>query len=312
MKIWLCGITQNRLKDIDEMTKDTYQFFDGLNFVDGYSDDGTYELLESRKKEGSIVRRKWTNDHDFQMNEFLRQGSMKNGDWFVCLDSPDRINPEWLKTMRSDIQEYEKKNIGGVSMGSKIYLVRYFDHLFYFQNPHWGLNGVVGNVLGFNIEEKENYVTSTRFDDPARSGLVHPAKYYYSYGRSNHCQLLYGQFGQNVVSHHEARRISFRYYCQEKLGLELNLNSLIEYMKKGEFTEAFINAVELEVNMKDIFRHSVLGKDFVTNIDKNRHNWSFRNYLLSGDEDQFNTDYVGPINSYLKQLGKPFEGPCFP
>ena len=67
-KLWLCGITQNRRNDIDEMTKDIMGCFDGLIFVDAYSDDGTYELLESRKKEGTIIQRKWTNDHDTQMN----------------------------------------------------------------------------------------------------------------------------------------------------------------------------------------------------------------------------------------------------
>ena len=39
-RLWLCGITQNRKDNIDEMTKDVAQYFDGLIFVDGSSDDG--------------------------------------------------------------------------------------------------------------------------------------------------------------------------------------------------------------------------------------------------------------------------------
>ena len=192
-KLWLCGITQNRKDNIDEMTKDVTQYFDGLIFVDGCSDDGTFELLNERKGEGKIIQRKWTNDHDFQMNEFMRQGPMKNGDWYLMLDSPDRANVEWCKGLREEIKKYNEEGIGAVSFVSKIQLARYFDHMFYFQSPHWGLNGILGNVKGYTEEEKQNYITSTRFgeDDPAISALLHPVKYYYVYGRSNHTKCTH-------------------------------------------------------------------------------------------------------------------------
>ncbi len=52
-KIWLCGITQDRLKDIDEMlSPEVLDLVDGIVFTDGYSTDGTYELLQERKGEG--------------------------------------------------------------------------------------------------------------------------------------------------------------------------------------------------------------------------------------------------------------------
>jgi glycosyltransferase involved in cell wall biosynthesis len=79
MKVYLCGITQDKKEKIDELTKDVFNHFDGLIFVDGGSKDGTRELLEERKGQGTIIYRKWTNDFDFQNNEILRQGGMKNG-----------------------------------------------------------------------------------------------------------------------------------------------------------------------------------------------------------------------------------------
>jgi|TARA_R110000824_G_scaffold16478_13_gene68317 hypothetical protein len=306
-------MTQNRKENIDEMTKDIAQHFDGLVFVDGYSDDGTFELLNERKGNGHIIQRKWTNDHDFQMNEFLRQGPMRNGDWFLMLDSPDRANEEWCKQLKEEVETYNEEGIGAVSFVSKVQLARYFDSMFYFQSPHWGLNGILGNIKGYTEEEKQDYITSTRFetDDPVIAALLHPVKYYYTYGRSNHTQLLYGQFGTKILSYHESQRLRFRLYCQDQLGLDLTLDSLEGYMRKGEFTDYFIDSVELEVNLKDFYRYKILEQDFIKEIDQNRQNWSFKYFLEKGKEKQDYGDYIGPINEYLKSQGKPETHPDF-
>ena len=313
-KLWLCGITQNRKDDIDEMTKDIAQYFDGLIFVDGYSDDGTYEILDERKGEGKIIQRKWTNDHDFQMNEFLRQGPMQNGDWFLMLDSPDKAKPEWCEQLKEEVKGYNQEGIGAVSFLSKIQLARYFDSMFYFNSPHWGLHGILGTIKHYHSEdEKYEFIQSKRFleNDPTISALLHPVKYYYVYGRSNHTQLLYGNFGREILSHHGNQRLKFRLYCQDELGLDLTLDSLEEYMRKGDFTEYFIESVELEVNLKDFFRYKILGQDFIKEIDQNRQNWSFKYYLEKGNADQKYTDYVGPINEYLKATNQPEATPDF-
>ena len=300
-KLWLCGITQNRRDDIDEMTKDDIaQHFDGLIFVDAYSDDGTYELLESRKKEGTIIQRKWTNDHDTQMNEFLRQGPMRNGDWFVTLDSPDRLVKEWAEQLREEVVKLKEEKIGAISMATKVYLAQYFDHMFYFQTPHWGLNGIVNGIKSYTEEEKKNCVTSVRFDDPVKSGLLNPVKYYYVYGRSNHCNLLYQQFGNQVLNKHESQRLQFRIYCQHELGLELTIDSLVEYMRdESKWSEYFLDSVELEVNLKDIYRYKVLNQSY-EDIVRNRFDWSIKEFFETGDKDQQFNNYIGPFTEYKK------------
>ena len=82
MKVFVCGITQNQLDNITDLVKSSQDYVDGFIFVDGLSTDGTFEFLEANKKEGKIIQREWSNDHDLQMNLFLRSNVMKNGDWF--------------------------------------------------------------------------------------------------------------------------------------------------------------------------------------------------------------------------------------
>ncbi len=299
-KIWLCGITQDRLKDIDEMlSPEVLDLVDGIVFTDGYSTDGTYELLQERKGEGKIVQRRWTNDHDYQMNEFLRAGVMQNGDWFFILDSPERLSKVWIETAREGIDKYDKDGIGGVSMSGRIYLAKYYDHLFIYPSPHWGLQGCLGKHAGVSDEDKAKLLINTRDNDPQESYLLHPTKYYYVYGRSNHTSLMYGPFGPKVVEYHENIRVRFRLYCYSDLGLDYSLESLEEYMHKGDFSEEFIEITEVEYSIKDLFRLKVLGQSYEEIVD-NRYNWSFKKYLETGEVKQSKSDYIGIINEYRK------------
>tara|TARA_Y100000593_G_scaffold26231_3_gene52185 strand:- start:184 stop:1167 length:984 start_codon:yes stop_codon:yes gene_type:complete len=309
-KLWLCGITQDRLEDIDEMlSPEVLEVVDGVNFTDGYSKDGTYELLQERKGEGEISQRKWTNDHDFQMNEFLRCGTMQNGDWFLILDSPERLTDHWLSNIRKDIEGYEEKNIGAIAMSGRAYLAKYFDNMFFFPSPHWGLQNIVGQPEGISDEDKPKYIINKRDEDPKESYLLHPSKYYYVYGRSNHTSLMYGPFGEGAVGYHENIRLRFRLYCNNVLGLDYSMESLEEYLRKKDFTEEFIEVAELEYSIKDVFRLKVLDQTF-EEINDNRYNWSLKKYLETGEVNQSKSDYIGIVNEYRKEAGMKPEEPA--
>lgn len=312
-KLWLCGITQDRLKDIDEMlSPDVLDVVDGLVFTDGKSTDGTYELLQERRGEGKIVQREWTNDHDYQMNEFLRAGVMESGDWFLILDSPERLSKNWVKTIRKDIEKYDEDGIGAIAISGRAYLAKYFDNQFFFPNPHWGLQNLVGSAEGISDENKSKYIINERDKDPKESYLLHPTKYYYVYGRSNHTSLMYGPFGENAVAYHENIRIRFRLYCKNILNLDYSLESLEEYLdscnSKNEWDDEFLEVSELEYSIKDIFRLKILGQTF-EEINDNRYNWSLKKYIKTGEVNQSKSDYIGVINEYRKNAGLPAEEP---
>ena len=141
MKVYLCGITQNQKKNIDDLTRDCYKAFDGLIYVDGGSTDGTKELLEERKGCGQVIYRRWTNDHDFQMNEFLRQGPLEIGDWFVLRDSRERFNAEWVAGIKDLIRKAKQSNIKSIYNYGKGFAFEYYDDMYFHGSPHWGLIG---------------------------------------------------------------------------------------------------------------------------------------------------------------------------
>lgn len=304
-KLWLTFITQNRLSDIKEMTENIYPTFDGIVAVDHNSDDGTYELLEGRKGLGKIIRRPFVKHHAHSMNETLFSGAMKNGDYFMILDSSDRISPFWLKTLRGNIEHYNENNIGAVFL-DRVFLARYIDSMEYFGAVHWGLKPYWGQAINYSLMngyKKESWIINKRGDN---SILWNPSKYWWEYGHgSSHTELLYRQFSDEIWRFHEGVRMQFRINCQLQLGLEFTLDSLIKYMKEniGDYPDWFENVLENEVSVKDIFRFKVINQS-LSDICANRFNFSYFEWKRTGAVNQPKSgSYEGIFNSYRKLQG---------
>jgi len=273
MKVYLCGITQNQLKNIDELTKNCYQIFDGLIFVDAGSTDGTKELLEERKGCGQIIYRKWTNDHDLQMNEFLRQGPMKIGDWFVIRDSRERFNTEWVSNIKDLISRAKLSGIRSMYNYNKGFAFEYYDDMHFNSSPHWGLIGARSKAIDLSHYFDENKKEHTwrqkeEKGDPERDDSIdHHFKYYYIYGRSNHL-LLGRENDQEGFWKAETSRVNFRLYCNS-IGLDFTPESFLNYaknegMKDIKFKE-FINAEDI---LKKFYRKHIL-KESLESIKQN-------------------------------------------
>lgn len=307
-KLWLCFITQDKEKDVEEMTR-CFDYFDGIVAVDGGSKDKTVEILESRKKAGKIVHRKWTGDHDMQMSEFLRAGVMKTGDYYVVLDSQERIHPEWLKTLRQDIVAYGANNVGCLLWG-KPFLVRYFSDQMYLANPHcmpWPIRGeivdvqdesqVIWDIPNSTVTLGKYIINKKNMDD---TNILHGIKYML-YPRSNQVEMFYGRYGKDIVRKHEEQRVRFIWYLESK-GYDLTLEGLEKYFRDGVFSPEEDSYIEFEFSFKDFFRFKILNQSR-QEILKNRYNWSWIRYKNYKEIKQDSNNFIGQKNVYNRQFG---------
>lgn len=125
--------------------------------------------------------------------------------------------------------------------------------------------------------------------------------------QSNISIYIYGNFGQNVIDHHESIRQRFRLYCNLKLGINYDINSLINFYGKIHNKEiipesAFIDITETEFILLELFQSEIL-KLNQEDINEKRFRWSFKNYLKFND-GFMNKEYKGTYIKYLEWYGK--------
>jgi len=280
MKIYLCGITANQYHNIKELTDPVYKEVDGLIFVcDEKTDDGTFELLEERKGCGQIFKRKWSNSHDHNQNVFLLEGPMQDGDFFLLRDSMERFNPEWIKNIRSFVEDLEKEGICSIFNYNKGFMFKKNDSMIFQNSPHWHLLGIRNKIIDLSHYFDENKHEHTwRIRDGEKGGrpidnkIDHEAKYAWVYGRSNH--LLLGMEDKyEEFQRAENIRQQARLYAKDS-GIAMTIEGLKEFIGKvkaesPENLVAFINSHRV---WKNFYRFHFLKHNFeVINLTEN--NW---------------------------------------
>lgn len=239
-KLWICGICQNNKKELYELLEKVNEAktHPGILFVDGGSTDETQEVITNWG--GQFLRRKWTNDHDFQMNVYMRAGIIQHGDWVVQIDSSERIEPAFIDKLNGGmLANFEEQGIKTVYQRSKPILFQYHDDQIFSGSPHWGLQGQRRHLVDISkfdgFEDDKTYFWSQR--DDINKWITNGMKYYYVYGRSNHMWLVYSQANypgttDTLIHEHEATRMQFRDYCRYELGLKMNnLDDITKFMK---------------------------------------------------------------------------------
>jgi hypothetical protein len=269
-KLWIAGITQNQAQAIEQLLCPISPHFGkncGAIFVDGGSADNTVKVLNSWCD--IVLHRKWTNDHDFQMNVFLREGLIKHGDWVLIIDSSERINPDFLVKLKTKlIPNFETQNINMVYQRSKPLLFRYYDDQIFLGSPHWGLQNQRHHMVDISkfdgFQDDKSYVWSLR--DDINKWITNGMKYYYVYGRSNHMWLVYNPANypnstQNLIQQHENLRHQFRDYCRNELKLNMTLLDLCNFITNEDLPEKFTDFMNKEKVIANYYRYMVLGHD---------------------------------------------------
>lgn len=283
-RLFLCLITHNQYENVKSLTDPIWEHIDGIISVDAGSTDGTRELLEERKGQGEVLYRKWTNDHDLQQNVWLRESVLKEGDIVLIRDSCERFNPEWAKKIRNFLDTLIFGGVRSIFNYGKLFAFVWSDSIVCQGSPHWGMVGLQHKMIDLKEYHNEDlHEWSWRVRDGEEGGrpidnkIDHEAKYYWTYGRSNH--LLLGR-EDNIEEYQRLEIIRLHLRDQARiLGFELTLDGLKQFMK-------WITSEEVE----DSTRNN--GKNWVNScsITKN----FYRKHLLNHDWD----DIISTENSW--------------
>jgi len=292
-KLWICGICQNNSEELIEileplkelLTCSTYNYNLGTIWVDGGSTDCSRIVVLNHG--GQMIFRKWTNDHDFQMNEYMRAGHIKHGDWVLQLDTSERIHPDFIKRLQNGmLTNFEEQNINTVYQRSKPILFKYHDDMIFSGSPHWGIVGQRRQMVDISkfdgFADDKTYLWSLR--DDINKWITNGIKYYLAYGRSNHMWLIYSPANypgsaQTLIQQHEENRLRFRNYCRDTLQLPFNsgtsklLCAFDDYLKAENFDEKFVEFLNYEKVIANYYRY-VKGEE-QKNIYDTQNNWKF-------------------------------------
>lgn len=297
--IYLCGITNsNEYDNIKALTDPIWEHVDGLIFgydaPDGYStgdpinddhalNDECWRLLDERKGKGEIIHRPWTNDHDLQMNTFLRQGPLKHGDWFIIRDSMERFDPDFAKNLKDLISKWDAQGIRSIYNYGKGFAFKWNDSMVFQGSPHWGLQGAQMNAIDLKeTYDEDKHEHTWRIKDGEEGGrpldnkINHEAKYAWSYGRSNH--LLLG-YEDRLEEYKRAEMI--RLHVRDLAALNdfpLTLEGLEDFMNwmasfNFDQLRRWVNSHRV---WKNFYRSKILNHPFAT-IEKTEEQWELTN-----------------------------------
>jgi hypothetical protein len=169
---------------------------------------------------------------------------------------------------------------------------------------HWGLTNITGRIT--TMDDKDKYIINKRKETPKFFGSINGTKYYLCYYLGNDVQLVYGKYGQEIVNHHEALRRRFQMYCKYNLNLDIStLDDMVKYMTKIKNKEIipepyFVDMVELEFRLSELFQIEVLNQDLIKDIVPKRYQFSFKDYLAGNSG--FPNNYLGTVLEYNRKL----------
>ena len=128
-------------------------------------------------------------------------------------------------------------------------------------SPHWGLQGMRAGYLDLYEYYAKNQKLFGWEERPSqrRHYVDSDMKYYFVYGRSNHCVLHYYDNGKTTEKYQqqESIRQAFRSLC-ETLGIKFNLESLKEYWRNNPVNDNMKFFINNERLIRRFYRLNIL------------------------------------------------------
>lgn len=305
-------MVQNQVDHIKELCEDL-DWCDGISAVDHFSTDGTYEVLEKNKKKGKIIQIPWIDLHYVSKTYCLQNGVIRPGDWVYALDSQERVCQDFVCDIKEKIKGWESQGIGCIFWGKPLIFKKSYG-MAYFGNPHCFPSPISGKVL--NVEDsstvvkiKDDEIYSGRYllnkKNPDNTIIFHGSKYYFC-EMSNQLDMFYERYGKECLTYHHQMRYAFLTHLEKILGEKPTIYNFLDLVRTWINGSAspdpqILDYIDFEFPIKDAIRLKILGQHR-NDIVKNRHNWSFKHFLLTRDSIQDNTSYEGTIPSYERQM----------
>jgi len=255
-KIFLGLITQNQLENVTALT-DGYESFDGLAAVDHFSTDGTYELLNKRKKDGFVEQIPYWQHHAHSMNHFLFHPKVDENTWIVLRDSGERISENFMLDIRKHIEYLEKGNINTVFHKGKVVMFKRFPNQYFVATPHWGLVGARAQQAEYDGPE----FYSVRDESRDKFHFIKHYLKYYLILDSNHILLGLEKNGpaHELYPKREATRMAFRKYLADQ-HIDFTAEGVIDHIleHKDKLPDALRKFINSEKILNDAYRYYVL------------------------------------------------------
>lgn len=278
MKIWLTGITSKgndqHLREIIEPIK---EYFDGFVWVfhddhlDARTPDHTFDKGYNYLRElpkSKVILAPWRNRFDFSRNIGLYQGPIKYGDWFVTIDTMERMHVDFAKQLKNIINICDENLVNGAYLHNKHFMFQFNETTAFHNNPHCGVKGVRNGleISSLNIW-KDEYWRNVRDQYRGEFDFVDRNLRYYIYPHTNHL-FLNCENDTDFVQERYVYRSSFINEIL-KLGIDIqDTASVMDFLKKGEYSEKITECISKEKYLNDFYRYHVLGRtDFKEDFD---------------------------------------------
>lgn len=265
-RVWLGCITQDYEADnINELTKDIYQYFDGLIVVDHSKTEVIDNVLLGRLGGGEIIKLPFLCRHDWSMNAILYSKPVGIGDYIVIRDSAERISVDFAAIIKDFCHKFlVPNNVAVAVLHSKAVIVRYEVGASFRGSPHWGYVLPYTNYcicdLAAAMHDADKHFYSVRNQQRPRDHSIDHFLKYYLYKDSNH--LLLGRehdFGQFLAA--EAIRQKFLMLLRTKK-IDNTPSGLLYYIEHNGLDDDMKVYFNSERILNDWYCYRILRHDY--------------------------------------------------